>query len=347
MQPLISVIIPLYNGEKYIVKCLDSIRVQQYFPLEVIVVDDASPDNSVEIVQEYGNKNGIFVEIFEDCVTDSAIKTVTESIKIVLVHQENKGQGEARNTGIIKATGEYLTFLDQDDTLEPGILRKMVETAEKETADIISAGYRRVAEDGKVKQTVKIQHTEWSKYKVIAPWSKLYRADFIKKNEIKFLPVVLGEDIYFLLQAYSYMPKVAFLEEIGYNWLDNAVSVSNTAHKELAEETSLLKLYEMLEALENNQVLKQDRMYEYFLIKTAIWDILYTARSNTYQSVLNNNERIWKWFGQHFENYKKNPYIRIRKPRGESMAIRIIVWGYMRMKSWRLEKLFLRFISKN
>ena len=363
MQPLISVIIPLYNGEKYIVKCLDSIREQRYFPAEIIIVNDASPDNSVEIIKEYGEINSIPVKNFTDTMKESNVETVqnrvaeynmktaqnslTEnSIKIVLVSKKNQGQGAARNTGVEMASGKYLTFLDQDDTLEPGILQKMVETAEKENADIVSAGYRRVTPDGKVTQEVRLQQTEWSKYKVIAPWSKLYRTEFIKKNSINFLSVVLGEDIYFLMQAYSYAPKVAFLGDIGYNWLDNATSVSNTAHKELAEDTSLLKLYEMLEALENREVLKKDKLYEYFLLKTAIWDILYTSRSNAYQTVLANNAKIWEWFEHHFENYKKNPYVRIGKPQGESLAIRMIVWGYMKIKKWRLEELFLQILSR-
>lgn len=346
MQPLISVIIPLYQGEKYIVKCLESIRKQQYAPVEIVIVDDATPDNAVEIVKEYGNQNDICVEAVADGKECASMKNAVDSIKILIVHQENKGQGEARNTGIRKAGGEYLTFLDQDDTLEFGILQKMAETAKKEKADIISAGYRRVTEDGKVKQTVKLQQTDWARYKVIAPWSKLYKTEFIKKNNIHFLPVVLGEDIYFLMQAYSCVPKVAFLEYIGYNWVDNAVSVSNTAHKKLAEDTSLLTLYEMLEALENSAALKKDKLYEYFLLKTAVWDILYTARSNTYQEVLANDTKIWEWFEQHFESYRKNPYIRIGKPQGESLAIRIIVWGFMKIKKWRLEKLFLWILSR-
>jgi hypothetical protein len=172
-----------------------------------------------------------------------------------------------------------------------------------------------------VKQEVKLQQTEWSKYRSIAPWSRLYLTDFIKKNEIAFLPVVLGEDIYFLMQAYSYEPKVAFLEEIGYNWLDNAFSVSNTAHKELGEETSLLKLYNMLESLERAQVLRKDKLYEYFLVKTAVWDILYTARSNSYENVLKNDRSIWNWFEEHFKEYGKNPYISISRPKASTYRV--------------------------
>lgn len=327
MQPLISVIIPLYNGEKYIKNCLDSVRMQNYSPLEVIVVDDDSKDNSVIIVEEYSKK-------------------YRDSLPVLLIHQTNQGQGAARNTGIAAAKGEYITFLDQDDTLTDGIILKITAVAEKEKADIAEAGYRRVTDTGKVSTEVKLQQTDWSKYKVIAPWAKLYRTEFIRKNQITFLPVVLGEDIYFLMQAYSCMPKVVFLEEIGYNWLNNESSVSNTEHKRLTAETSLLILYEMLEKLENIEILKQDKLYEYFLLKTAVWDILYTAQNNDYSCVLENSRRIWNWFASHYEKYKKNPYVRIGKPKGESIKIRILVWGYLKAQNWRMEKLLLYIISR-
>lgn len=323
----VSIIIPLYKGEKYIVKCLDSIKQQNCTDLDVVIVNDESPDKSVDIINDY-------------------IKNNTSNLSIRVINQSNQGQGAARNTGIHEASGEYLMFVDQDDTLESGILPKLLNKAVDSNADIVLCGYRRVTADGKTKQKVKLQLTEWSKYKVIAPWAKLYRTEFIKENNISFLPVVLGEDIYFLMQAYSYKPKVDFLENIGYNWLDNANSVSNTAHKELEEDTSLLKLYEMLETLDNCKVLKQDKLYEYFLLKTAIWDILYTARSNSYRTVIANNEKIWEWFDKHFEHYAENPYIKISRPQGESISIRMIVWGYMKLKLWGLDKLFLRLLSK-
>lgn len=325
-RPLISVIVPVYNGEKYIFNCLESIRKQKYVPLEIIIVDDGSSDNSKNVIKEY-------------------IEKYTKIMDIVLICQENQGQGGARNTGIENVKGTYLAFLDQDDTLEQGILKKMMHTAQEAKADIITCGYRRITEDGKVRQEVHLQQTEWSKYKIIAPWAKLYRTEFVIKNQIHFLPVVLGEDIYFILQAYSYMPKIAFIEDIGYNWLNNEKSVSNTVHKELTKETSLLQLFEMLEKLPRGEVLKRDKLYEYFLIKTAIWDILYTARSNSYQTVRENSEKIWDWFECHFHSYMENPYLRLGEPKGESGSIKLLVWGYMKIKWLGAEKLFLRFIS--
>lgn len=309
MSQFVSVIIPLYNGENYICTCLDSIRQQTDVCLEVVIVNDESKDHSLEVIHEYEKKYG-------------------DRITINVINQSNQGQGGARNTGIEQAKGDYLMFVDQDDRIEAGIVGKMLQKAVETDADIVSCGYCRVSETGRVKAKVSLLDTEWSKYKSITPWAKLYRADFIRKHQIRFLPVVLGEDIYFLMQAYSYEPKVSILSEIGYQWLDNALSVSNTAHKKLDEDTSLLRLYDMLEKLERKEQLKKDPLYEYFLLKTAVWNILYTRKNNTKENVKLNEKRIWEWFELHFPNYRANPYIGIRTPKGESLLIRMIVWGY-------------------
>lgn len=324
-KPLVSVIIPVYKGERYIIKCLGSIARQDCHSVEVIIVDDESPDGSVALVREYAEK---------------------ENIQINIISQKNQGQGAARNTGIDNVSGQYLMFADQDDTLEPGMLDKLLELAAESGADIVSCGYRRVAEDGTIKAKVRLKRTEWSKYRVPAPWAKLYRTEFITKNKIKFLPVTLGEDIYFMIEAYSHKPKVDFLPDIGYNWLWNIESVSNTDHKKIGDKTSLLPLFDRLESLEKKENLKNDRLYEYFLVKTAVWDILYTVRENPYKATLENSTRIWGWLGSHFQEYERNPYIRISKPKGESLTIRLIVWGYMMMKRLGFEKAFLWVFSK-
>ena len=327
MQPLVSVIIPLYNGERYIIDCLESLRKQNYRNLEIIIVDDGSTDHSLDKINEYYVK-------------------YKQNLVINIIKQKNQGQGASRNTGIDNVHGKYMMFIDQDDTLVTGILKKMTVKAEKLNSDIIAAGYQRVAHDGKIKLKIILQDTEWSKFKIVAPWSKLYRTEFVLKNKVKFLPVVLGEDVYFLMQLYSFEPKVDFLEEIGYNWLDNAESLSNTTYKRLEEETSLLSLYNMLERLKNKEKLKKDRMYEYFLIKTAVWNILYTLRKNNYAVVLKNSICIWSWFNNHFTDYMRNPYIKITKLKGESLKIRFVVWAYMTIKKVGCERLFLRIFSR-
>lgn len=322
---LVSIIIPVYNGEKYIMKCLDSINNQSYTAIEIVIVDDGSTDQSIELINSYAKKVGTH---------------------IIIIRQQNQGQGEARNTGINKVSGEYLMFVDQDDTLESEIVTKLISKAVRTGADIVSSGYRRVTVGGKIKEEVHLKCTKWSKYKIITPWAKIFRTEFIIKNQINFLPVALGEDIFFMMKAYSYNPKIDFLQDIGYNWLNNITSVSNTEHKKIKEKTSLLQLFNMLEQLELKENLKKDKMYEYFLIKIAIWDILYTLRDNDYTVVLKNSKEIWNWFDEHFSDYMKNSYIKVTKPDGESFSIRFIVWGYMTLKRIGLEQVLLKIFSK-
>lgn len=327
MQPSVSIIIPLYNGEQYIYHCLESIRKQKYQNLEIIIVNDGSIDHSIEKINSYNQR-------------------YKKELTIKIINQKNQGQGASRNVGIVNAHGKYMMFIDQDDTLADGIIDKMVIKAEKRNSDIVEAGYRRVRQDGKITVEVALKNTAWSKYKIVAPWSKLYRTEFVIRNNARFLPVILGEDVYFLMQLYSFGPRVDFLEEIGYNWLNNVKSVSNTTYKKIGKETSLLPLYDMLECLEQKENLKKDRLYEYFLIKTAIWNILYTLKNNNYNTVQKNSRQIWIWFDKHFEHYTKNSYIQITKPEGENLKIRLVVWGYMLIKKMGLEQLFLCIFSK-
>lgn len=303
--PLVSVIIPIYNGENYIVRCLNSIKEQGRILVEIILIDDGSTDDSLKVICDYCEKN-----------PHMNIKTIS---------QKNEGQGSARNKGIIHATGQYVCFVDQDDTLPPDIVQRLVSRAEDTLCDVVISGYQRVTEEGKSKRKVRLHNVPWSKYRVIAPWSKLYRRDFLQKHNIQFLPVVLGEDIYFLMRLYAAEPKVVVDDGIGYNWTDSPISVSNTVHKKIGEDTSLLLLFEKLQAIEGIAELNRDRMFEFFLLKTAIWDMLYTTRYNSKEDIETNSNAIWEWMSVNYPKYLDNPYIPFWKLKGESIFIRLIV----------------------
>lgn len=119
MNKIVSIIIPVYNVEKYLRKCLDSIREQTYQEIEAIVIDDGSPDNSPAICDEYGKKDKRF-RVF---------------------HIKNGGVSQARNYGVTKASGEWIMFLDSDDYLNEMAIEKLVSCGEKFGADIVSCAY--------------------------------------------------------------------------------------------------------------------------------------------------------------------------------------------------------------
>ena len=135
-QPLISIIIPVYNGEKYLRPCIDSILHQTYQHWELLLIDDGSPDSSGAICDEYANDP-----------------------RISVVHKENGGQASARNQGVAMAKGEYISFVDCDDWLETDMYERMVQTMHSQQAEIIICGYieeyksrqKKVHADGEMK----------------------------------------------------------------------------------------------------------------------------------------------------------------------------------------------------
>ena len=135
-QPLISIIIPVYNGEKYLRPCIDSILHQTYQHWELLLIDDGSPDSSGAICDEYASDP-----------------------RISVVHKENGGQASARNQGVAMAKGEYISFVDCDDWLETDMYERMVQTMHSQQAEIIICGYieeyksrqKKVHADGEMK----------------------------------------------------------------------------------------------------------------------------------------------------------------------------------------------------
>lgn len=121
-MPMVSIIMPVYNVEKYIRGSIDSVLAQTYTDFELIIVDDGSPDYSPQICDEYASKNN----------------------RIRVIHKLNGGLSSARNTGVDHANGKYILFIDSDDTIEPDLLEKVVPVAEKENADVTIFGIKTV-----------------------------------------------------------------------------------------------------------------------------------------------------------------------------------------------------------
>ena len=118
-KPLISVIVPIYNTEKYLKKCLDSIINQTYKNLQIILIDDGSGDNSGEICDEYATKDS----------------------RIQVIHKQNAGVTAARNDGLDMATGDYIGFVDSDDWIEPNMYEEMMANLIKTGADFVHTGF--------------------------------------------------------------------------------------------------------------------------------------------------------------------------------------------------------------
>lgn len=214
-MPKISVIIPIYNVEKYLRECLESVLNQTFQDFEVICVDDCGNDDSMQIVQEYAQK-------------DNRIS--------ILHHKKNKGLGAARNTGIPEAGGEYIFFLDSDDYILPDTLKNLYEKAIETQSDITVVHAEAFADDDS--EETKKRVTESNKWldKIVEDnlqvtadnygkcitdltclaWGKLYTKDFIEKNNLRFIEQnVMHEDNGFWLKVCSCFPDITYIDYLG------------------------------------------------------------------------------------------------------------------------------------
>ena len=200
---LVSVVIPVYKTEKYLLKCLNSVLTQTYTLIEIIIIDDGSPDNAYLIAEDYCKKDN----------------------RIYLIRQKNAGLSAARNTGILATKGKYLLFLDSDDELVPDAIENLVKIAETESSSmVIPDRYYKIFESTG-KKTLVYHFPEKDKtsnpidfaLKVIIglgrAWratSVLYSNEIIRNNKITFPIGYTSEDITFNLAFLAYIDKISF-----------------------------------------------------------------------------------------------------------------------------------------
>ena len=208
MTEKITVIVPVYNVENYLEKCLDSLINQTYKNLEIIVINDGSTDNSGEICQEYAQKDN----------------------RIVYIEKENGGQAEARNIGLDRMTGTYVTFVDSDDWVEVDYVETLYKKITKYRADIAVGNYYSFNEaEGmyyfhifgdsyyeKIYDNVSIfenlyESQEMKSFALISVWGKLYKADLFK--QLRFDIGKLGEDGYLNQKIYLLAEKTIYLNK--------------------------------------------------------------------------------------------------------------------------------------
>ena len=175
MKDKISIIIPAYNVEEYLEKCLESIISQNFDKVEIIIVDDGSTDKSLQIAKEYQKK---YPE------------------KTRVISQENKGQGGARNTGIKNATGKYLLFVDSDDTIKSGMLETLYAEMEKSNADIVLFGFEYVDEKGRSSGS--------GQNLMMSIWNSHYRINHIYLQKMDIYGIKYIKHRYLLKMEYGF-----------------------------------------------------------------------------------------------------------------------------------------------
>lgn len=212
----VSIIVPIYNVEKYLPKCLESIINQTLKDVEIICINDGSTDNSLSILKEYANRDS----------------------RIQIINTQNKGIAAARNFGINVATGEFLGFIDSDDWIDLDFFEKLYLTAKKYSADIAAAGIIRVSGRRKrilleFKKEIATDITD-EKFKICDipdksyTCNKIYKTSKLKEYDLKFRNNALYEDIIFTPEVIHKLNILATVPNTYYFYYKREGSITNT-----------------------------------------------------------------------------------------------------------------------
>lgn len=291
-RPKLSIIIPCYKVEKYLPKCLDSLVTQTLDEIELICINDGSPDSCLEILKDYQKKYGE---------------------KIVIIDKKNEGVWAGRQDGIKKARGEYIGFVDSDDYVHPEFAEKLYKAAADRGADIAVCGFERIdLETGKVysremcKERPDIDSTKDPGAMLElngAPWNKVFRAELLKKNfyQMKTVPKVL-DDMMFQLLVYYKTKKITFIPDSLVYYMVRKDSIINTVRADLIPSTyaamvEIRKLYarerpELLDYIDANAFLHLGISFVYRLSENPEANLKQLVREN--QEFLNKNFPRWK-----------------------------------------------------
>ena len=242
-QPKVSIIVPVYNAEKYLDRCISSLVNQTLKDLEIILVDDDPRDGSLEVCK----------------------KAAREDPRIQVLHKVNEGVGKARNAALAIAKGEYIGFVDADDFVEPDMYRTLVEKAERYGSDLVMSGVMFVDGNMFSKEGERIRKpcfqkdtqfetvqqrnelrmgivgaapgdAEDSKYGM-SIWKNLFRHEIIQKNHIRFESEreIMSEDALFMVDYISCLDKATGIPEVFYNYCRNGESISKSYKKDRFE----------------------------------------------------------------------------------------------------------------
>ena len=209
----VSVIVPVYNVALFLADCLESIIHQTLQNIEIIAINDGSTDKSPEILKQYAQK-------------DKRIKIIT---------QENKGLSAARNVGINEAQGEFISFVDSDDWIDPTFLEKLYQSAIAHKADIACCGYYEYGSQGAVTNIFEFKnefeaislHDKIFKLNVIV-WNKIYNRQKLLENNLFFREGLRFEDMYFTPMAMEKLGKAVWVTGVYYHYRYNPTSITKS-----------------------------------------------------------------------------------------------------------------------
>lgn len=312
MRPLISVIVPVYNGEEYLANCIESIENQTYRPLEVVIVNDGSVDDTEEVCKQ-------LAETYDN------VRWIT---------LPDLGVSAARNAGMDEAKGDYITFVDADDRIRPQMLQVLYEALIHSDSEVCGCGFaswktQREWElleksfPAQIEEAVVYTKKEFLKQQILEGnsrcWSKLYDTRFLEENDLQFQEgLTIGEDMLFLVQMLPYVKKIAEVDFQGYGYYQNPQGAMNRRFND--SYMNQIKCWKMA----RDEAVKTDETCYIKITSILLISIMLTVGK---LAELSARER------EQYENYVKECHSELLMERKNVKAMLLLSRGY-RAKIW-------------
>lgn len=290
-MPKVSIIVPIYNVEKYLKRCIDSLIEQTLDDIQIILVNDGSTDNSEKIAKEYAIKH-------QD--------------KIIYLEKENGGLSDARNYGLPYATGEYIAFLDSDDYIEKEAYQEMYEKAKATNADYVECDFiweypNKLKEDKRVDYTNK---KEMLAFVRVVAWNKLIKREIIEENKFKFPKGLRYEDVEFTYKLIPHLNKVSYIDKCFIHYTQRENSIVNVQNARTAEIFTILD--DVISYYKENEFYKEyedelEYNYARYLLCSSLKRICKIHDKETRTRLIN---ETWDSLNSKFPNWKQNKILK-------------------------------------
>lgn len=315
----VSVIVPVYNVEDYLGRCLDSLINQTFRDYEIICINDCSPDNSADVLRNYQFEYPDLIKVYQN--------------------EENMGLGKTREKALTFAKGEYILFIDSDDYVKNDYISSYAKVLEDGDYDIIIGGYIR---DASGKKTTHLpSNSVWSTVTYPMAWAKLFKKSFIDSNNLEFTQVACSEDIYFSLSAYYCGAQTKVIDYAGYYYYYNRDSITGSMDYKKNQERIMSELFSTFLGNYNLDSLPEEkrRVIEYTYMANMINALFVYNRGCGVHLMKEKIAFVRRDMQKKFPTYESNPYIGLLKPKGQTLKIRLGVGITMLLKKAHLDAL--------
>ena len=286
-MPKVSVIVPIYNVEKYLEKCINSLLSQTLEDIQIILVNDGSKDNSGNIAKEYGKNN---------------------KGRVIYVEKENGGLSDARNYGLKYATGDFIAFLDSDDYIEKNAYEEMYNKAIEENADYVECDFiwefpNKIRVD---KQYPYKNKKEMLSFVRVVAWNKLIKRQLIIDNNLEFPKGLRYEDVEFTYKLIPFINKFAYVDKPFIHYVQREGSIANVQNERTADIFTVLD--NVIEFYKKNNIYEEYRNeleynYARYLLCSSLKRMCKIKAKTIREKLLTES---WERLNLNFPNWKEN-----------------------------------------